>query len=368
MCFDKFCRENHLQYWLDGGTLLGAIRHKGFIPWDDDIDVCMPAADYVRCLKLCETGKLPPRLIFEKRKHKNCMKMIKILDKNESGACIDIFASFPIIKSIWVTYYYAIGSFCNSDRSGRRHRLISNILKYFAKKIVREERKGFKFMEMNAATYIVHVSKMIWKRENVFPLSEREFEGEMLPVPANFHEYLGNLYGNYMQLPPESERYPLHLIELSYAPPVIRNRTRIYTSGIFDLFHVGHLKAIQAGIALQVDFPEDVYLIVGVGSDKSASEYKRQPIIPFEQRMELVASIKGVDEVIEAPNYPDKEFYKNLRIHLHYQGAENDENDFYETAKSLGIMRFIGRQEVASTTDIIDRVIEREKETEANGL
>ena len=53
--FDNFCKKNHLQYFLVCGTLLGSIRHKGFIPWDDDIDVAMPYYDYQKMMKLaCE--------------------------------------------------------------------------------------------------------------------------------------------------------------------------------------------------------------------------------------------------------------------------------------------------------------------------
>ena len=97
-------------------------------------------------------------------------------------------------------------------------------------------------------------------------------------------------------------------------------------------------------------------MIVGVGSDASCGEYKRIPIIPFEQRMEIISALKGVNEVIEAPSYPDEQFYKTHRIDLHCQGEDNQGMNFYETAKGLGIMCFTGRQQIESTSEIIKRI------------
>lgn len=61
----KICTENDLQYYLCGGTLLGAVRHKGFIPWDDDIDIVMPRDDYNKFITLCLNGKLDKQYILQ---------------------------------------------------------------------------------------------------------------------------------------------------------------------------------------------------------------------------------------------------------------------------------------------------------------
>lgn len=61
---DKLCKENCIRYVLDGGTMLGAVRHKGFIPWDDDMDIIMPRDDYSRFIKIAEE-QLPPGYVFQ---------------------------------------------------------------------------------------------------------------------------------------------------------------------------------------------------------------------------------------------------------------------------------------------------------------
>ena len=123
----------------------------------------------------------------------------------------------------------------------------------------------------------------------------------------------------------------------------------VYTSGVFDLFHVGHLEALQKAKAL------GDYLIVGVATDEDAASYKRIPVIPYDQRCRILASIDSVDEVICSPLYPTEAFYQQWHIDIHCQDA--DQQDFYTTAKQLKIARFVGRSPAAETSNIIRRIL-----------
>ena len=90
-----------------------------------------------------------------------------------------------------------------------------------------------------------------------------------------------------------------------------------YTTGVFDLFHIGHLNILKRA-KLECD-----YLIVGITNDELAlSVKKRKPVIPFQERMEIVESIKFVDEVVPQTNYDKVEAWNNLRFDLMFVGDD----------------------------------------------
>ena len=125
---------------------------------------------------------------------------------------------------------------------------------------------------------------------------------------------------------------------------------RVYTSGVFDLYHVGHLSVLKKA----KKFGD--YLIVGVHSDEDVESYKRSPIIPCEQRCEIIRNIKCVDEVIVAPLTPniDASFYKLNEIDIHVAG--DNMQHMYELPHKMGIMRYVPRNPLTDSTSIIKKL------------
>ena len=126
---------------------------------------------------------------------------------------------------------------------------------------------------------------------------------------------------------------------------------RMFTWGVFDLFHVGHARLLRRAKE------HGDWLLVGVCTDDDTAAYKRVPVIPLEQRLEIVSSIGCVDQVIIAPSEVGKSFYEQHRIDVHVQG-ENIPPQYDEGLK-LGIVKFIGRDETIDTSTIIRTVARR---------
>ena len=133
---------------------------------------------------------------------------------------------------------------------------------------------------------------------------------------------------------------------------------RVYIDGIFDLFHRGHLESLKQ--AKNVD--NNVYLIVGVISDKDAQDYKRLPVINQEDRTEIIKNFEIVDQVIEnAPLIITKEFVTTNKIDLVVHGFCNDDDWekqklFFEYLIKEDKFRRIDYYSKTSTTDIINKI------------
>lgn len=132
---------------------------------------------------------------------------------------------------------------------------------------------------------------------------------------------------------------------------------KVYTSGVFDLFHVGHVSVLNKA----KQFGD--YLIVGVHSDEDVKSYKRTPVISCEQRCEIIRNIKCVDEVIIAPLTPniDASFYETHEIDIHVAG--DNMQHMYELPHKMGIMRYVPRNTETDSTAIINKLNIVEKDS-----
>ena len=224
--FDKICKENNLKYFLVGGTLLGAIRHKGFIPWDDDIDVCMPRSDYEQFLSISDKLEkdyivLSPEsnnnymLVFSKLANKNYYNYRKGLN-GKYGVRMDIFpvdglgndygTAVKQMKRITVARKIFSVCFKNNIFSKLLHKLNVHRLGY---KLMIKQCKKYKYQESEYVGCIaggMKGEKDIFKKEIYNKLENVTFEGHKLPGLIYYDKYLKQMYGDYMKLPPKSEQ------------------------------------------------------------------------------------------------------------------------------------------------------------------
>ena len=202
---DYVCKQAGLKYWLDGGTLLGAVRHKGFIPWDDDIDTAMLREDYDKIVEAFEKYSRNPDIYAGTVRDKNNNFIIKVLHKKCAALFVDIFP--------WDTY----GKKLSVDEQIEKTVEIKNIRKEFnnfhgsdaeLKSSLNTKMKTILSEDINQKSdYVWGIDfNHAWKNwftgyDVLHPLKTIQFEDIDFPCLNNPDAFLSRVYGNYMAYP-----------------------------------------------------------------------------------------------------------------------------------------------------------------------
>ena len=252
---DNVCRKNNITYYLNCGSVLGAVRHGGFIPWDDDIDIILPRESYnklLRCLMESdsdeyiiqnETNESNYFSLFSKIRKKGTVFIEKDLEGlyKENGIYIDIFPLDFSNEIESLSYRF----------DTLKIRLIKHTLRYRkCKKVYKRTRGNISYLlsglltipliGLNDHSLFEKANRLMQKRNNkerkyaisytgiygfdketmeykvYYPPIMMKFEGKEYPICNDYDFYLSNYYGDYMKLPPEDKRHTHEPVELKF--------------------------------------------------------------------------------------------------------------------------------------------------------
>lgn len=236
--FHNYCEKNNLSYFMIGGTLLGAIRHHGFIPWDDDIDVAMPREEYDRFIEIAQNQISDTIEIRHFKNTKNSpIHYVKLINKNTTliedryktyveGLYIDVFPidyvtelskqELQRCKVIWFTHMLIM----NNVTTYKEKAIYKRVFQLWAKcrnldKLHRRIEILMREKNKQESKYAINFLGA-YKKKEIVPKEIFEhrklysFEGYMFYGPESGKEYLKHIYGDFMILPPVEEQVCKH--------------------------------------------------------------------------------------------------------------------------------------------------------------
>jgi lipopolysaccharide cholinephosphotransferase len=243
--FKDFCERHGLTFYFCGGCCIGAIRNKGFIPWDDDIDVFMPREDYEKLGELwseyADTGKYSCNRTTESNFFGNIMTTVTDNGTNvirpwqegkdgHKGVMMDVLpldgcAPAGIKRKIQMMWSMIFSLYCSRVVPVNHGKVVaaackvllavvpSDKLKYKICKFAEKQMSRYKISDCKYITELCagpHYMKNEYPKEIFEKAVYKEFEGYMMPLPVGYDTYLKIAFGDYMSLPPKEEQVPHH--------------------------------------------------------------------------------------------------------------------------------------------------------------
>jgi glycerol-3-phosphate cytidylyltransferase len=338
----EICEKLDIKFWLHGGTLLGAARHGGYVPWDDDVDLGIMREDLEKIkdyLKDMDTDFTVRKFFFIPRFYSYQERFV-FKDK-DIPVCLDLFVYDNCDigdnkDAIWNDYLNErelikqqliktgiTSNFADGIDNPDDEEIVLDIIGNFIKKHREQEKTdGIAFSIEQGVSHFPR----IYKNDFIFPLVKLKFENGEYYAPNKYVEYLTNQYGDWERLPIDIgaakhiyNYTPEHIKKVSALVEELGlQKPRVgYSAGAFDMFHIGHLNLLRKSRE-NCD-----RLIVGITTDELVTQTKnRHPIIPFEERAAIVRACGYVDEVVAQDDLDKVNAWEKFQYDVLFSGDD----------------------------------------------